>query len=246
MSGFNWKAFGDEVADLVKRSIVTAVEPLTARLKALEDRPPVKGEKGDKGEQGEKGEQGIAGVGEKGEAGPRGEKGDRGDAGSPGEKGEPGLIGKEGAPGRDGRDGAPGRDGEDGKPGLNGKDGADGLNGKDGLGFDDIKVEFDGERGFKFAFVQGERRKEFGNFIVPMVIDRGVWKEGPFKRGDGVTWGGSFFIAQRDTEAKPETADSGWRLAVKRGRDGRDGKDGKPGERGPEGAPGRDGRTFAP
>ena len=37
-----------------------------------------------------------------------------------------------------------------------------------------------------------------------------------------MTWGGSLFIAQADTEAKPETNDD-WKLAVKRGRNGKDG-----------------------
>jgi hypothetical protein len=49
----------------------------------------------------------------------------------------------------------------------------------------------------------------------------GVWQPGLHKRGDAVTWNGSLFIAQRDTEAKPETSDA-WRMAVKRGRDGKD------------------------
>lgn len=82
-------------------------------------------------------------------------------------------------------------------------------------------------------FARGEKVKEF-KFSLPIVIDRGMWREGKFERGDGVTWGGSFFIAQRDTSAKPETSPD-WRLAVKRGRDGVNGKDGKPG---PEGKPG--------
>lgn len=167
--------------------------------------------------------------------------------GAPGEKGNPGEPGKEGAPGRDGRDGAPGRDGKDGANGVAGKDGdpgKDGANGKDGLGFDDIQVEHDGERGFKFVFVRGEQRKEFGAFTVPSVIYRGVWRDGDYKKGDAVTWAGSMFVAESDTSSKPETKDSAWRLSVKRGKDGLNGKDGKPGDRGPEGKPGRDGRTF--
>jgi hypothetical protein len=55
-----------------------------------------------------------------------------------------------------------------------------------------------------------------------IVLDAGVWKEGDaYSRGDGVTLGGSFFIAQTDTSAKPGKSDE-WRLAVKRGNDGRD------------------------
>jgi hypothetical protein len=57
-------------------------------------------------------------------------------------------------------------------------------------------------------------------------LDRGVWKDdGPYTKGDGVTWSGSWFIAQRDTAPgeKPQNSDA-WRLAIKRGRDGADGK----------------------
>jgi hypothetical protein len=52
------------------------------------------------------------------------------------------------------------------------------------------------------------------------VIDRGVWREGQYKAGDAVTWAGSLWIAQKDTDAKPDSGD-GWRLSVKRGRDGK-------------------------
>ncbi len=42
-------------------------------------------------------------------------------------------------------------------------------------------------------------------------------------QGDGATWDGSFWIAQKQTQDKPGTSDA-WRLAVKKGRDGKDGK----------------------
>jgi hypothetical protein len=56
-------------------------------------------------------------------------------------------------------------------------------------------------------------------------IDRGVWREGNFRKGDGVSYGGSWFIAKQDTTPtdKPGESDA-WRLAVKRGRNGADGK----------------------
>ncbi len=72
-------------------------------------------------------------------------------------------------------------------------------------------------------------------------VDRGVWKEGAYTKGDGVSLGGEFWIARRDTKLRPVYGpNSDWRLAVKKGRDGKDGHDGKPGEPGPEGKPGRD------
>ena len=100
-------------------------------------------------------------------------------------------------------------DGQDGEPGL------------DGLGFDDLEV-LDGAAEFTLRLVRGERVKEW-TLAKPTLADcyRGVWREGSFKAGDAVTWGGSLWIAQRATEAKPETNDD-WKLAVKRGRDGKD------------------------
>lgn len=63
-----------------------------------------------------------------------------------------------------------------------------------------------------------------------VVIDKGVWSpaggaNGVYQKGDGVTFGGSFWIAQRATlpAEKPGESDP-WRLSVKRGRDGADAK----------------------
>lgn len=94
--------------------------------------------------------------------------------------------------------------------------------GIDGFGFDDLDVAFDGERGITIKFSHGDRVKEFP-FTLPIVIDRGVFKEGfaEYQKGDGVTWAGSFFIAQKDQpEGKPGESDA-WRLSIKRGRDGK-------------------------
>jgi hypothetical protein len=115
-------------------------------------------------------------------------------------------------PARDGRDGLAGNQGE------KGKDGRDGVDGKDGLGFEDLKVDYDGERRFALQFLRGAEVKEFA-FTLPLVLDRGVWREGHYEKGDAVTWGGSTWIAQRDTDAKPDAADGSWRLSVKKGRD---------------------------
>jgi integrin beta 3 len=170
--------------------------------------------------------------------------------GSPGEHGKDGAPGRDGLDGKDGLNGMDGKDGvglagafqnKDGRLILTltngatadvgeiaGKDGRDGTNGKDGrdaLGFDDLTVEHDGDRGFTFRMERGEQVKEF-SFTVPVVLDRGVWnegREGGYAKGDGVTWGGSFWIAQKDSpEGKPDSPDSGWRLAVKRGQNGKD------------------------
>lgn len=95
-----------------------------------------------------------------------------------------------------------------------------GEKGEDGLGFDDLEVVHDGERGFVLRFMRDAQVKEFP-FTLPIVLDRGVFKnDTAYSRGDGVTFGGSFWIAQKDTGGKPGEGDD-WRLSVKRGRDAR-------------------------
>lgn len=109
-----------------------------------------------------------------------------------------------------------------------GKDGEPGKDGVDGVGFDDLEVEYDGERAISLVFTKGERVKRF-DLSLPVVIDRGIYKSDmDVKAGDGVTWGGSYWIAQKDMPTgKPgDPGSEGWRLAVKRGRDGKDGRNG--------------------
>lgn len=168
------------------------------------------------------------------------------------EKGEPGPAGPPGPPGpageaRDGRDGLPGVPGPSGEKGMDGKNGRDGIDGKDGadgLGFDDLSVEYDGERGFTLKFARGDRTKTFA-FELPIVIDRGFWRDGAtVAKGDGVTFGGSYWIAQKATSTKPEIGNDDWRLAVKKGRDGKDGDKGDRGPQGEKGLPGMNGRDL--
>ena len=170
----------------------------------------------------------------------------------------PPAAGKDGADGKDGvglagalidRDGVlhlTMTDGETrvlgvivGRDGTNGKDGERGTPGRDGFSLDDFEFEQkQNGRTIIARFKRGDDVQE-KEFKFNCVLDRGVWKAGNYECGDGVTWGGSFWIAQCDTDSKPETSPD-WRLAVKRGRDGKDGKDGKPGDRGLQGLPGRD------
>lgn len=108
-----------------------------------------------------------------------------------------------------------------GKDGAAGKDGKDGA---DGLGFDDLAVE-ELESAFVVRFSRGDKVKEF-TLAKPTLADwyRGVWREGTYKRGDWVTWGGSMFLAIAATDSKPATSED-WRLVVKHGQDGRDRRD---------------------
>lgn len=64
------------------------------------------------------------------------------------------------------------------------------------------------------------------HITIPAVIDKGIYNpESLYEKGDGVTWAGSYWIANDEPDHKPGTGD-GWRLAVKKGRDGKDGING--------------------
>lgn len=198
-----------------------------------------RGEPGEKGPQGEPGPQGEKGMpGDAGPAGPRGEKGADGAPGLQGERGEKGEPGKDGksltvddilpliksmqaewALDFERRAGETLQRAVDRMPKP--KDGVDGKNGRDGIGWDDMTVEHDGKRTVTFVFQKGETRHE-AVIKFPCVIDAGFWKDGmKAEQGDGVTFGGSYWIAQKDTETKPEIGNPDWRLSVKKGRDGK-------------------------
>ena len=150
-----------------------------------------------------------------------------------------GRDGRDGVAGPSGKDGADGKDGEKGMDGVDGKNGADG---KDGLSIEDFDIVVSEDaRDLTVKLTNGEKCVE-KTVNLPFVLDRGIYDSGvTYKRGDGVTRQGSFWIAQKDDPGEPAFApDNGWRLAVKKGRDGKDGKDG---ERGPQGKEGPRGRT---
>lgn len=61
---------------------------------------------------------------------------------------------------------------------------------------------------------------------LPTVIDRGVYSgEKAYEHGDGTTYGGCFWIAQKDAPAGVPGGSADWRMAVKKGRDGKDLRD---------------------
>jgi collagen type III alpha len=207
---FDGKAYGEGIVEIVKGYVEREIGPLKAeneslkaRIAALEDRPaPEKGEKGD-----------------------------------------PGEPGKDGVNGADGKDGMSGKDAagivevlkdsgelvltlEDGRLIRTGiRDGEKGQDGRDGFGFDDMDVcVLDDDRTIELSFRRGEEEKAF-TLKWPTVIYRDIFKAGEtYQPGDAVTWAGALWIAQKETAAKPETAESGWKLAVKKGRDGKDAK----------------------
>lgn len=229
--------------------IGAALHPIIERIAAIEARAPEKGEKGADGANGIDGKDGRDGA--------------DGKDGAPGEKGEPGQNGKDGRDGIDGKSITL----DDIKPLLDSamdkwaldferraqdvlqraidrmpapKDGRDGINGKDGrdaFQLEDVELSAsDDERTLTLAFVRDGIRVE-RSIRLNHPIYRGVWKEGAYEKGDSVTFGGSQFIAMRETTSKPETDDS-WKLCVKRGRDGKDGVKGEKGERGERGSKG--------
>lgn len=104
------------------------------------------------------------------------------------------------------------------------RDGKDGTHGKDGLGFDDLAMEYDGQRMVKFVFARGDQRKEF-NLRVPAIIHRGIYKkDAQYEEGDCVTWGGSMWLAKGTTLDQQPGTNGSWQLVVKRGNDGKDAK----------------------
>lgn len=197
---------------------------------------------------GSDGKDGVSGGdGKDGAPGRDGIDGKDGAHGLDGKDGGAGIDGKDGAPGRDGIDGKEGAIGEKGDRGRDGAGlagaliGRDGqllvtlsngdildlgpVSGKDGLGFEDMTEELaDDGRTIIRRYARDDQVKEFRHTFA-VVLDRGIWKDGAYQIGDGVTWGGHYFIAQKQTTAKPMTpeAQSDWRLAVKKGRDGKDG-----------------------
>jgi Collagen triple helix repeat (20 copies) len=153
-----------------------------------------------------------------GETGPEGKRGPRGETGEKGERGEAGKQGAIGPPGIDGKNG------ERGPKGENGRNASDLM-----LLQEQIEQRIDRAiQAISITTLDGGRtlRWAIGDVVheikTAIVLDAGVWKEGiTYATGDGVTLGGSFFIAQTPTIAKPGKSDD-WRLAVKRGSDGRD------------------------
>lgn len=232
-------AMAPVIREAVDKAVSAAEAPLLRRIEALEKRAP------EKGEQGMPGPAGADGVdGQDGAPGAAGRDGVDGTDGKDGRDGEPGAPGERGLDGKDGRDGVglagavidrAGNlilnlsDGSTrdlgaviGKDGRDGVDGANGERGEPGFSLKDFDTEFRHEDKVLLLKFEASDTLETHEIFLPYVRDCGVWKEGAvYLEGDGVTWSGSFWTAQKDTTAKPDGSDD-WRLAVKRGRDGKD------------------------
>ncbi|HGY2797993.1 phage gp6-like head-tail connector protein [Citrobacter freundii] len=87
-----------------------------------------------------------------------------------------------------------------------------------------VEVSMEGMRNFTVTVNRSSGAIEKKAFDVPVMVYRGVFKSGDeYLPGDTVTWGGSLWHCDEQTQDKPgETGSKGWTLAAKRGRDGRD------------------------
>lgn len=244
-------------ADLA-RSVAGHIRPLMARVKALEERVPERGEKGERGE--------------RGEMGPAGADAPAVDtaaismlvASSPtlaalvDKAVEERLKANPPPPGRDGSNGAPG---QDGAPGADGQKGADGLglagamidrdgalvltmtngetknlgvvvgkDGADGLSLESFDLEYlDESHEIRIKASAAGRVKEV-RFPAGGLRPGGYWREGT-KAQAGEAWvhDGSTYIAKHPTTSKPDAKSEDWIIAARRGRDGERGQKGADG-----------------
>lgn len=95
--------------------------------------------------------------------------------------------------------------------------------GKDALELEDFDLSLaDDGRTVTMSLKRGDTVIE-KSVKLPVPLDADVYRDGQsYEKGDGVTYGGCWWIAQKDApEGKPGASDD-WRLSVKRGRDGRE------------------------
>lgn len=254
----------EKLVDGIHDYLERALRPLTDRLKAVEAREPLQGEKGEPGQPGKDAEPvtledvGLALYGMVDDI--KAMVADIYTADPP----QDGADGKDGVDGRDGKDAEPVEvadvvqamrsemEAEHAKWALQWEQRAQGMleraidripkpengkDGKDGFSLEDFECDTDDAGNVTLRFARGDLVKE-RQFRVPGHIYRGVWEEGAYQRGDTVSQGGSLWIALcDDPQGRPGKVDGQWQMAVKHGRDGHKGKDGKDGEKG---APGRD------
>lgn len=98
--------------------------------------------------------------------------------------------------------------------------------GRDALSLDDFELSL-GEDGrtVTVKMQAGETVIE-KSLKIAAVIDHGTFKPGTYEKGDGVSYGGSFWIAKCDNpQGVPGSGETDWRCAVKKGRDGKDLRD---------------------
>ena len=87
-----------------------------------------------------------------------------------------------------------------------------------------IDIQQSEQRCFTLTVNRTSGASETKSFDVPVMIYQGVFKScQEYLPGDTVTWGGSLWHCDEQTQDKPgEAGSKGWTLVAKRGRDGRD------------------------
>ncbi|HIE9648216.1 TPA: phage gp6-like head-tail connector protein [Klebsiella pneumoniae] len=90
-------------------------------------------------------------------------------------------------------------------------------------GVSEVDISMNDQRNFIVTVNRASGASEKKSFDIPTMVYRGVFKSGDeYLPGDTVTWGGSLWHCDEQTQDKPgETGSKGWTLAAKRGRDGR-------------------------
>lgn len=156
------------------------------------------------------------------------------------------IVPERGMDGRDGRDGRDGTDGRDAmdidilpcieqersyawgtyahhKGGL--WKAVKNTRGMDGWqcivdGIASVEIDYDGERGVTVKTNHANGDVVSKKIEMPMILDKGVYRSTEsYKKFDAVTYSGSLWIAQEDApKGTPGTDGSGFRLAVKAGR----------------------------
>jgi hypothetical protein len=106
-------------------------------------------------------------------------------------------------------------------PGPPGAPGDRGEPGAPGVGFDDLAVEYDGDRTVTLAFARGDQRKAFP-VVLPFPRYRGEYQPNTtYAVGDVIRHGGSAWHCQAATTTAPADNRDEWALMVRRGRDGK-------------------------
>jgi hypothetical protein len=106
-----------------------------------------------------------------------------------------------------------------------GKDGEPGAPGRDGFNLEDFDAKVMDDRRTVLLSFTGKTLDYKVELGFPVMIYRGVFKDGQkYERGDTVTWGGSLWHCDSDTQEKPGEGSTTWTLCAKKGRDGKDGE----------------------